>query len=216
MSHHRLPDHLLSEYVSGSIDADFEVLITSHLTLSSASREDLKLHQDIGGLLLSQLPTETTNLGRRTIPERLLSMLDSASSAESAVGLPDGDSILPRPLINYLLEVAGTAKLSELEWYSYYTGIDRAFLTEGPDGVRARILRCQPGASFPVHGHGSEEVSLVLQGAYSDETGRYGRGDVQCVPAEKSHGPVVEADEICYVLVVSELPAIWLGDSNSA
>lgn len=214
MTHKRLPDHLLSEYASGTMDVEFEILVASQLSLSSASHEDLKLHQEIGGLMLSQLSMEAPEGIDLPSAEFVDSLPKPSVPSNEAQDEIDADTILPRPLAEYLLEVAGTAKLSELVWYSYYIGIDRAILSEGPDGVRARILRCEPGAKFPVHGHGSEEVSLVLQGAYSDETGRYGRGDVQCIPAETNHGPVVEADETCYVFVVSELPAIWLGDSS--
>jgi len=213
MSQHGLPDHILSEYASGALDADFEVLVASHLTLSTASHLDLKLHQDIGGFLLSQMPVDSKQGRQLPSAEFVESLPDPSVTEDQPADLAEDGSTLPKPLIKYLQAVAGTADLSELEWYSYYIGIDRAILSEGPDGVRARILRCEPGAKFPVHGHGSEEISLVLQGAYTDDTGRYGCGDVQCVPAEETHGPVVDAEQICYVLVVSELPAIWIGDS---
>jgi len=212
MSQNGLPDHILSEYTSGALDADFEVLVSSHLILSTASHADLKLHQDIGGILLGRMPVDPRQDQQLPSAEFLETLPDPSVSDEPPADLAEDGSTLPKPLIKYLLAVAGTADLSELEWYSYYIGIDRAILSEGPDGVRARIMRCEPGAKFPVHGHGSEEISLVLQGAYTDDTGRYGCGDVQCVPAEETHGPVVDAEQICYVLVVSELPAIWIGD----
>lgn len=215
MSKHGLPDHLLCEYVSGALDADFEVLVASHLSLSTASHLDLKLHQDIGGLMLSQLPIMPGQDTQLPPGDVIDSLIDESHTKPRASEATVTDTSLPEPLINYLQAVAGTAKLSELEWYSYYFGIDRAILTEGPDGVRARILRCQPGSKFPVHGHGSEEISLVLQGAYTDKTGRYVCGDVQCVPAEESHGPIVDTDELCYVLVVSELPAVWIDGTVS-
>lgn len=215
MSKHGLPDHLLCEYVSGALDADFEVLVASHLTLSTASHQDLRLHQDIGGLMLSQLPIISEQEPQLPPSDVIDSLIDQSRPPRRALELPVRGSGMPEPLVNYLQAIAGTANLSELEWYSYYFGIDRAILTEGPDGVRARILRCQPGSKFPVHGHGSEEISLVLQGAYTDETGRYVCGDVQCVPAEETHGPIVDKDELCYVLVVSELPAVWIGDTAS-
>ncbi len=127
----------------------------------------------------------------------------------------DEGASLPQTLTDYLAAIKGVKTLSDLDWIACFEGIERAVLTEGPEGVRARILKCEPGAIFPNHGHGSEEVSLVLQGAYTDAGVHYVRGDVQCISAEDTHSPIIDDSEICFVLVVSELPAIILDQSDA-
>ncbi len=214
MSKYGLPDHLLSEYTSGALDADFEVLVASHLAISTASHEDFRFHQEVAGALFAGLPTDTTQPSStpssdlfETLSTALVEPQKAALSVDEAKGLP-------QVLIDYLETLKGVKSLFELNWIACYEGIERVVLTEGAHGVRARILKCQPGAIFPNHGHGSEEASLVLQGAYTDAGAHYVRGDVQCLSAEETHSPVIDDNEICFVLVVSELPAIILDKSK--
>ena len=70
-----------------------------------------------------------------------------------------------------------------------------------------RLLRIDAGRTMPEHGHGGSEVTLVLQGSYSDETGSYGRGDVQDLDGTTEHTPIANADTGCICLIASEHPA---------
>ena len=54
-----------------------------------------------------------------------------------------------------------------------------------------RLLKIAPGRKMPEHGHGGCEMTLVLDGAYSDETGIFRRGDIQDVDGELEHQPIV-------------------------
>ncbi|MEL6665885.1 MAG: cupin domain-containing protein [Pseudomonadota bacterium] len=214
MSKYGLPDHLLSEYTSGALDADFEVLVASHLAISTASHEDFRFHQEIAGALLAGLSIDSAQ-SSPTPPSNLLETVSTASAGpQMAAQSDDMGEGLPNTLIEYLETLTGAKALYELNWVPCFEGIERAVLTEGPEGVRARILKCEPGAVFPTHGHGSEEVSLVLHGAYTDAGTHYVRGDVQCISADETHSPIIDDSEICFVLVVSELPAIILDKSK--
>ncbi len=41
-----------------------------------------------------------------------------------------------------------------------------------------RLIKVEPGQSFPEHGHTGWELTLVLRGSYSDEFGTFRPGDV--------------------------------------
>jgi putative transcriptional regulator len=58
----------------------------------------------------------------------------------------------------------------------------------------------------PEHGHGGEEVTLILSGAYRDHMGRFGRGDVADLDEDIEHKPVAEDGEDCICLVAIERP----------
>ncbi|MBL6081381.1 cupin domain-containing protein [Belnapia sp. T18] len=55
-------------------------------------------------------------------------------------------------------------------------GIRHAVLLRGPDGETLRLLRIKPGTALPRHSHRGTELTLVLKGAFADETGHYGPG----------------------------------------
>jgi len=64
---------------------------------------------------------------------------------------------------------------------------------------------------MPDHGHGGAELTLVLDGAYSDVTGRYCRGDLQDVDETVEHSPVSDPSLGCVCLIASETKAKFKG-----
>jgi hypothetical protein len=58
------------------------------------------------------------------------------------------------------------------------------------DGVSARLLYIPAGQAMPEHGHRGMELTLVLKGAYRDETDRFARGDVEFADQDMDHTPV--------------------------
>ena len=46
----------------------------------------------------------------------------------------------------------------------------------------------------------------MLQGAFRDETGRFGRGDLEDADPTLEHQPVAEAGEDCICLAVTDAP----------
>jgi len=73
-------------------------------------------------------------------------------------------------------------------------------------GERVKLLRIGAGRAMPEHGHGGEEITLVLKGAYRDHIGRFAAGDVADLDEEIEHKPVVEGDQDCICLVATERP----------
>jgi putative transcriptional regulator len=67
-------------------------------------------------------------------------------------------------------------------------------------------MRIEPGVGAPRHTHGGMEITLVLDGAYADATGTYGRGDVQVADDGVEHEPVAVGEKTCLCLVVSDAP----------
>ena len=74
-----------------------------------------------------------------------------------------------------------------------------------------RLLKIVAGRQMPEHGHGGEELTLVLEGAYADDSGQYCRGDVQDVDDEIEHRPVADRNTGCICLIASERPAKFKG-----
>ncbi len=64
---------------------------------------------------------------------------------------------------------------------------------------------------MPDHGHGGAELTLVLDGAYADQTGEYGAGDIQDVDENVEHTPMADSGTGCICLIASESPARFKG-----
>ena len=57
---------------------------------------------------------------------------------------------------------------------------------------------------MPVHSHDGTEVSLVLEGGFTDEFGSYGPGDIAIQEQNTEHQPVADDDGECIVFAVNE------------
>jgi putative transcriptional regulator len=71
-------------------------------------------------------------------------------------------------------------------------------------GPRVHLVRVAGGRRVPRHGHRGVELTLVLQGAYTDSLGRFAVGDVAELDESVDHVPVAERAMPCVCLVVTE------------
>jgi putative transcriptional regulator len=55
------------------------------------------------------------------------------------------------------------------------------------------------------------ELTLVLQGAFQDEDGYYGRGDIEIASQDVYHTPVADISEDCICLAVTDAPLKFKG-----
>ena len=73
-----------------------------------------------------------------------------------------------------------------LRWLA--PGVRHAVLLRGRTEGTLRLLRVRPGTALPRHAHRGTELTLVLEGAFADETGRHGPYDLVEVEGEKATG----------------------------
>ena len=117
-------------------------------------------------------------------------------------------------------EKRGTTK-SGKEWVAYYytpkvdgkvkwTPLGRgAYQVQIPtrdDETTVRLLRIPAGRPVPEHSHGGRELTLVLAGSFSDEQGRFARGDLEEADEDLQHQPVAGSEEDCICLAVTDAP----------
>jgi len=77
-------------------------------------------------------------------------------------------------------------------------------LTDSSKNSHARMLSIPPGKKLPNHGHEAQELTLVLEGGFSDENGHYNAGDVAIEDENNIHTPIADSNEGCVCLVVYE------------
>jgi putative transcriptional regulator len=95
--------------------------------------------------------------------------------------------------------------LSAVKWKSLGMGVRQAILPTSK-AASARLLYIPAGQSVPDHGHRGTELTLVLQGAFRDDTDRFGVGDLEIATEELEHTPVAEAGQDCICLAATDAP----------
>ncbi|MGB0697651.1 MAG: ChrR family anti-sigma-E factor [Rhodospirillaceae bacterium] len=216
ISHHPSAG-MLTAYAAGTLGEGPSLLIAAHLTLCPECRAAVQEAERVGGGLLDSLPTEQTPI---TVPDSLLASLDSlpldgpetdradrSVIAEDLSALPPVARRFPKPLRDRMSYGA------ELPWRMLGPGVRQidlgSTMPHNRVGHRSengavRLFHLQPGTPMPQHDHGGSELTLVLEGGFSDQAGHYVRGDVAEAEPGIVHAPVVDTDGPCICLIATE------------
>jgi putative transcriptional regulator len=197
----------LMGHAAGTLWEAAKPVVAVHLAHCSECRGRFAQAEAVGGLLLEGLPPAPLTPGAL---ERALKRLNAdpqpvEAGVEDVVpmaGTPAGGGV--EDSLAATLRSLGLPT-HRLRWVA--PGIRHALLLRsGPEagGGTLRLLRVRPGAVIPRHAHCGAELTLVLEGAFADETGRYGPGDVAEVEAEVSHRPVAQGPSDCVCLVAAQ------------
>lgn len=197
---HHLDDATLMSYCAGSLSQGMALVVASHLAFCTACRERAELNDAVGGALLESLDAETIE------DDMLAAILAQIDEPEASVNEPQQevprvcDPEIPMPLNEYV-----SGPLDELQWKRIVPGVAYYDMPWQGRGV-SRLLRIAPGKSMLTHTHNGNELTLVLRGSFSDEVGRFCRGDIADLDDQIEHQPLVDSDVDCICLIATDAP----------
>jgi putative transcriptional regulator len=189
--HHHIPETVLHDYRNGTLPHAFAVVVAAHLSICDTCRADLEAADMVGGALLTNAPQVAMHAQARA---RLMDALD--------VPPPPApyrrSGIFPAPV---MAELGGQPP----QWRMLGGGIRQQILCADRAGS-LRLLYIPPGKAVPEHGHRGLELTLVLQGSFSDSEGKFGRGDVETAHDEIDHQPIADPGVPCICLAATDAP----------
>jgi putative transcriptional regulator len=189
MAHHPADEDLMS-CSAGSMPEALAAVMASHISLCERCRKKLAFMELIGASLLEDMPPSplARNFGR----------VPPAEARDMSTLLP-GD--VPLPLRKHV-----GPSLRNVPWRWVAPGIWQHRLPlAGRSKGFLRLIKVSPGLALPDHGHTGSELTLVLQGSFSDAVSTYRVGDIAAADAGDEHGPVAAANgEECICLIASE------------
>ncbi len=193
---HHLSDELLTAFAAGLLAEPLVLLAETHLAMCGSCRDRERELRVIGGALLEREGREGVSDDLRA---RVLAALDGPAAAPARPCARDGGDV-PEPLARYV-----GPRFDQLKWRSRGP-VSEIRLMPDQEGWVTRLLKIRPGATMPDHTHEGLEATLVIRGAFSDCTGRYGPGDVALVQGDLDHSPVAGEDDTCICLAVTDAP----------
>jgi putative transcriptional regulator len=187
-------DGLLASYCAGTLDPASHVLIASHLILRPENRRVVAALEGLAGDALMQAqPQPFADRDRR-----LAEIFDEAP-LPSRQAAPSG--VLPAPLRQFLGQ-----DLEALKWRFKLPGVKEYRIGDLGRGGEASLLLVKAGRRIPCHTHEGSEITLVLEGGFSDATGHYLRGDVAIAGADLDHSPMTDPEGDCLCFAVTDAP----------
>lgn len=191
-------DELLMAYAAGKLPEPVSLVIATHLALSPAARERYGRFEALGGVFLEGIkPSELADDAWSRLVARLEDKDEPPQALPESIG---SNHRLPRPLRDYL-----PGPLETLRWRNYGTSAEYELKLRTP-GFRTTLIRVRAGKRVPQHTHEGNELTVVVEGAFHDETGHYSRGDLAIADSSIDHRPVADEGGDCLCLAVTDAP----------
>jgi putative transcriptional regulator len=189
-------DSLLARYVAGTLPTPARVLVEAHLELKPKNRIKVANLESMAGLELMDIdPVPLSNRDAM-----LAAVLASAAPEASTRDVGGSERVFPKALYDFVGFDA-----NEVPWRTRMPGFKEYDIGE-IEGCHVNLFWIKPGRTVPAHTHEGSEISLVLDGAFSDARGHYGRGDISVADDSVDHRPNADMGRPCIGLAVMDAP----------
>lgn len=207
---HHLDDATLLSFAAGALPEALAAVAAQHVRGCAKCAATLRRMEAIGAHLFDTIepvpltkpaPTLALRLTGAAVGQRLNGNTPGAGAGRD--GMDRAPSSL-EALIGGALETAQWRRLGIGLWHA------RIGLSEAAGG-ELRLIKVAPGRRLPEHGHGGSELTLILDGAYTDEIGTFRVGDVADLDETVEHRPMADKITGCVCLIAFEHKARFKG-----
>lgn len=201
---HHLDDATILAYAAGTLGEALSVAAACHISMCPECRTAVRKAEALGGEILDDLQVSAVSDVCRAAT---LGRLNDKVAVKPVIVKSD----MPSPLHRLL----GGQDFAQLRWRKKAPGVAVYELPLSKNAKGSlKLLSIASGMSMLEHGHGGEELTLVLQGAFKDKVGRFARGDIADLDEDTEHCPIIEEGETCICLFATEAPShykTWIG-----
>jgi len=199
---HHLTESLLLAYSAGTLPEAFNLVVATHISMCDTCRAAAGSYDAVGGeVMLEGAPEEMAENALAATMARIM----RADPVDRTPPVRVANAVFPAPLRDYV-----NGDLGDVKWRKVGGGVSQMVLKTSDD-ASVRLLRIPAGTAVPDHGHRGLELTLVLQGAFVDETDRFAAGDIEVANEDLNHTPVAEAGADCICLAATDAPLRFNG-----
>jgi len=187
-------DELLAGYAAGTLSYPAQALVGAHLELSDQNRGYVSSLESLGGVSLSDADPVALN-DRDSMLSAIFS--DDTPLSNDNVPLAQNGTNVPHSLQSII-----GRSMEGLPWKTLLPGVKECKFGE-IDGCASSLLWVRAGRAMPSHTHHGTELTLVLQGGFSDEDGHFVSGDLAFADGDVDHKPIADEGEDCICFAVT-------------
>lgn len=191
------PDtNTLLEFAASSLPAAQSVVVSTHLQFCSECRQRLAQLESLGATMFEDAQPIDIN---PSVFDNVLARLDEVKEVHAA---NDANA----STMSWTVKQIRKGNLDELDWKKVTRSLRIADLGEIEGAAEFSLYHIAEGGRIPQHNHSGTEMTLVLQGGFSDESGSYHAGDFIIREAGDIHAPTALPGSDCICLAVLEAP----------
>lgn len=196
---------LLSEFSQGRLSTGMSVALSAHIEMCEVCRQKSSEMESEAIMSWIQSPE------RQATPDftdMVSAITQQAQTAEQEPKVKaEGYLVNEMHMLNHsvtLPNVLAKAASEGLVWKKLAGGINRAQVSLDNE-TQCEFLYMTPGSQVPVHKHQGSEVTLVLDGSFSDELGHYKPSDFMVRTKDDLHNPASDEGCLCFAVLDSPL-----------
>lgn len=187
-------DELLAGYAAGTLSYPAQALVGAHLELSDRNRGYVSSLESLGGVSLSDVAPVAFD-DRDSMLSAIFS--DDAPISNDNMPLVQSSTNVPHSLQSII-----GRSMDGLPWKTLLPGVKECKFGE-IDGCASSLLWVRAGRAMPSHTHHGTELTLVLQGGFSDEDGHFVSGDLAFADGDVDHKPIADEGDDCICFAVT-------------
>ena len=199
LDHHPAKE-LLANHIQGTLSTGVSVALSAHLELCDSCRASSReLEAEASDTWLQESGEVSANDFSKLIKDIVVLAQENPSESRqeedfpiSKIHMHDHSFDLPR--------VLAKAANDRLEWKRLAGGINQAVIDIDSE-TQCEFIYMSPGSKTPMHRHEGSEITLVLDGSFSDSSGTYGPADFIVREGEDEHQPVSEEGCLCFAVL---------------
>lgn len=203
-------DNTLIEYSAGNLPAALSICVSTHLEYCPKCKHRANQLNALGGTLLESSATApVTSTSFEQLMTRIQATPSSTQPAPSRSPNTDTHNHVKPALPRIIKKLIHPAR--PLKWKRVSPSLKEAIVTIGQNQYEVCFHKIKRGGKVAEHDHGGTEVTVVLEGSFSDELGTYSVGDyIEKQPGD-IHRPMATQSEDCLCLSVTEAPVKLTG-----
>ena len=199
------PATMLEKFALGKLSTGLSVAVSAHVELCAVCRERtsaLEAEATLAWLREPQpAPAPRAQPDYTRMIESIVTAPQQREPGESAIQvgeihMHEYSVTLPR----VLAKIAADG----LVWKKLAGGINQAAVSLDGE-TQCEFIYMKPGSQVPIHRHQGNEITLVLEGSFSDELGAYQPSDFVVRDRSHHHQPVSEEGCLCFAVLDSPL-----------
>jgi putative transcriptional regulator len=201
MAKHHPGLDLLTEHAAGNLPLAQAACVSAHMNYCEDCQRASGQLQDLGAVLFDGLPGEAVGDAQL---DAVLARLDdqpplSYARPSSSTGTP---AILQRLM---------SGNFTDLVWKKITSALRISYLKTGDPKFEFALYHIKAGGRIPEHTHRGSEMTLILEGGFSDADGSYHQGDFILREPSDVHAPTAVQSEDCICLAVLDAPLKFTG-----
>ncbi|MEJ6474692.1 ChrR family anti-sigma-E factor [Pseudoalteromonas piscicida] len=198
MIKHHPNDSLLEQFVEGNLPASISVAIAAHVELCPCCQQKTQ------ELEASQAHVQ---LGGDTDPALDLDFMDMMQAITADDDIDEVREYVQPPFSYQGREVTLPRAIANIDRtkFSGVGKVSRARLLLEDGDLRSSLLEIGADGEIPEHTHTGFEITLLLDGDFSDEAGDYVPGDFIWQDGQHNHSPRTKEGCLCFTVVSSAL-----------